>query len=185
MKKRWVPLMCVLFFVTTLAFGRATRTNTTGTITRPANAHNSVVRVSPTGRIHTRASIDGSQHPELIPDSLAYHCFLLAVADQAHLDGDQRRLNGYFKHLGFSSASNSSAAALIAIAEQYQTGLDRLRTERDMTADTDPQAQFLSDKDRLVRESIANVARALRPDHAAMVDAYVMDQVRKSIKITP
>jgi hypothetical protein len=144
-----------------------------------------IIRISPTGRVHTRQSIDGAQRPESIPDSLAYHYLLRAVAAESEPGGDKRRREGYFRHIGFDSSNEDSARALSSVALEYEARLAALGLVLSQMGISERSATFVAQREELVRRAMSQIAASLRPDRAATVDTFVMEHVRRKIKLMP
>lgn len=147
----------------------------------------SYLRISPTGRVHTQPSIDGAEHPELIPDTLAYHHFLHEVAAQAAPGADPKRLAGYIKHLRLGRADTPRIQALIQVARAYKQGLDQLAATNDVYARSDASARvrFAAAKMRLLQDTLDTLSTQLRPEDKASLDDYVRTEIKRRIKMMP
>jgi len=72
---------------------------------------------------HPQAVIDGSRHPDLIPDSTAYRLVLITVSELPNPTDEQTiRQRSYLKDIGLSVADSQAVPVLAAFKVQY-TGL--------------------------------------------------------------
>jgi hypothetical protein len=87
----------------------------------------------------------------LIPDTLAYHFLLTAVATELKPDADARRAQAYVSHLGFHSIDDPTITTVVALAREYVSTLEALRVERDHGGTPDATKQFLIKREALIR----------------------------------
>jgi hypothetical protein len=119
--------------------------------------------------------VDGSQHPEQIPDLAAYRLYLKAVADSGHIDD-------YLVGL-------PSGAAAKAIILDHKTKFDALvawynnlpETQAGSNART---AEFLADRDLLVSNTKTALAGALSTAEMSALDAHVISE-KRNMKYAP
>lgn len=188
MNKRATIALLVVFGVTVVTFAQRTLSGSTNMPRVPSAPRMSfadqTLRISPTGRVHSSASIDGGISPELIPDTLAYHYFLRVTANVASDRTDERRIKGYFRHIGLHDDDGSTAEVLMGIARDYQQSLAIVQARLSSPDAVAATIHFRIDWDALVRRMTNRIQQELQPDRAALVDAYVMHHVRRNIKIS-
>ena len=100
--------------------GSGTAPYITNPVTRSRAANSTLMKVSqdsPSG------IIDGSQHPELIPDEYAYHIlFLTASVDDSPKPTAQKRATAVIRSLSLTSAD---AAVVTDVAARYRAAFRR------------------------------------------------------------
>lgn len=73
---------------------------------------------------HPQAVINGSRHPDLIPDSTAYRLVLIAVSELPNPTAEQTiRQRSYSKNIGLSVADSQAAIPVLAAFKAQYTAL--------------------------------------------------------------
>ena len=136
------------------------------------------------GRQGSDIVVDGSQHPELIPDERAYHMVLLtASATERSSDLEKKRANAVVNSLHLSDQDRLMFADL---AVQYREGLEALQdAQRSLPVDNkyeQTQADIYDLKQQLLSNRIGVIKQQLTPTGAAQVSAYA-NQAKRHMKL--
>lgn len=125
--------------------------------------------------------IDGTIHPELIPDSIAYrlYFFTLSVGTNATEEDRNRRL----MHLHKVGLRETDLNALVATLADFRTKHDVLVTQYNASADAalarneaPDTAHFLRQLDALVQSTRDTLKLRLTPAGMTQLDAFVQSE---------
>jgi hypothetical protein len=127
--------------------------------------------------------IDGTKHPELIPDSVAYRLFLLTVAEPLDAAHEQKaRQRAYLKMAGVADRELDRAFTILAA---FKTKHDELVSEYNNTVDAAnasgeaPDLQtFMSRQQKLVESTRNALKKSLSPTSMAKLVAHVQYEKR-------
>jgi hypothetical protein len=144
----------------------------------------SVLRVSPLfAQQHNHAAtaphIDGSQHPELIPDLVAYRLYLVTVGELLEATAaDKMRQQSHLNRVGLE---DDDAAVLLNTANDFKKQYRALI--EDYNAHLDPQRidpvalrAFLLKRDALVISAMNSLSRNLKA--SAKFDRHIQEEKR-------
>lgn len=127
--------------------------------------------------------IDGSVHPELIPDVVAYRLFLLTISTSRNPTA--KELARQRSHLGMVHLGPQDLLHIIPVLRDFRSQYDSLISDYNQSASEalqhgkQPDVEaFLQRRDALVQKSRGELKLALTPDGAARLDAYVQIQKR-------
>jgi hypothetical protein len=109
--------------------------------------------------------IDGSVHPELIPDAVAYRLYLVAVsAGPAALPDERARQHSNLQRAGLSDEDIQSAAIVLAnFKTQYSALIDQYNQTAEATKSLDGMPLFLAKRDALVQATRDALKSSLTP----------------------
>jgi len=130
------------------------------------------------------ARIEGSQHPELIPDLTAYRLFLVVASHPAAATAEHSSVQqAHQRKLGFSVQDAQTFRILSqSFANAYADLINRYNaTAKDLftTSATSPDySSFLSERDALVRATVDSLHRELTPDGSSQFDSTVRQEKR-------
>jgi hypothetical protein len=144
---------------------------------------------SPPHQHATPNVIDGSTHPELIPDPLAYRLYLTALAtDQTASEASQEGQNA---HLMKTGLGESDKQTLISILSDFKAKYDALVAEyndsakaalaRNQTTDV---RGLLTKLNGLVQSTRDTISVRLSSQGAAQLHSFVMSE-KKNMKVLP
>ena len=135
-------------------------------------------------------SVDGSKHPEQIPDELAYQHFIRAVAENAETTSEEK--SRQLSRLARIQLSDPDTANLISILSKIKEKLDALGVRRaradsltfPTTLHLNPELEQLKrDEDSLISTAIQEIRNSLTPDGWERLDAHIKDHVKSHIVI--
>ncbi len=164
----WLPLILLGHFAL-----NAQTAATSGTASSPQGA----------GQITTLVVlVDGSKHPEQIPDDLAYRHYFLAVATHEQPSaGENARQRAQLAPLGLCEADRQQIVQQLG---RMITQLDAIEAESEASDGTDAVlAGFKARHDALVSQTTATVRGALSADGASRLSRYIKETVKGKIKI--
>jgi hypothetical protein len=125
--------------------------------------------------------IDGKDHPEQIPDLVAYRLYLLAVSRSATPTEAERKSQA--AHLGMIHLSDQDNQAIFPVLSSFRAQYQKLVDDFNRDAEAaqargialDP-AQMLHARDLLVQSTHDLLKSMLSVDGWALMDAYVQLQ---------
>jgi hypothetical protein len=135
---------------------------------------------------HRQGSIIGSETPELIPDSVAFHLVLRLIADLED-GGDQQRLRAYLNYIDAASSTPGALTSadkdrLLAAARDHKLRSQQLVTLPLLpggTAITQTPAQT---RNAAIAQTVSALPQQLTPHgHAAFV-RFVQQSAKRSMK---
>jgi hypothetical protein len=134
-------------------------------------------------------TIDGSAHPELIPDSTAYRLWLVVVSLPANAsEEDKKRQAGHLAPLGLRDADRQALVTILAeFKSQYASLIDQYNQSAEAAMARNELADietFLLRRDALVQSTRDALKRALSPDAWDRVDLRVQGE-KKRMKVSP
>lgn len=129
--------------------------------------------------------VDGSVTPGQIPDALAYHHFLVAIATHPFPTAEeQARQTAQLAPLGLSAADQQT---LITGLTSFRTELDGIVNARASVGTgsgaTAQLANLRTQEDTLVTSTLASIQRSLTADGVSRLDVYIKQHVKAHIKI--
>jgi len=133
--------------------------------------------------------IDGSVHPELIPDSLAYRLYFLAVSTRTNpSDAERARQQTQLNMIGLKASDRETLVTVLAdfriehdrLVAQYNQGAEEAAS-RNEAADV---RVLLRQFDELVRSTRDTLKARLSPDGMTQLDAFVHSE-KKNMRVTP
>jgi hypothetical protein len=133
--------------------------------------------------------IDGSVHPELIPDSLAYRLYLTAVAiDQYATEDAQKKQHAHLMKTGLRETDKQTLISILAdfkskyeaLVNSYNESAKAALT-RNETADVQG---LLKKLDELVQSTRDSISARLTSKGAAQLHSFVMIE-KQNMKVLP
>lgn len=126
--------------------------------------------------------VDGSKHPEQIPDDLAYRHYFLAIATHEQPSAEeQARQKAQLAPLGLSELDRQQLAQQLG---RMTTQLEAIEAEMEASDGTDAVlAAFKARHNALVSQTAATVRGALSPDGLSRLSRYIAESVKGKIKI--
>ncbi len=116
--------------------------------------------------------IDGAVHPELIPDSLAYRLYLVAVSTQQNPTDAERK--GQQAHLMKTGLQSSDRDNLFGVLSDFRTQYDELVRQYNESA-----------KAALARNEMADIHSLLRSLDALVQSTRDMLKLRLTLTCSP
>ena|ERR1700741_3375169 len=123
--------------------------------------------------------IDGSVHPELIPDNVAWRLYLLTVSENpVALPNETKRQNARLKNAGLEEAHIQAMVPILAdFKVQYSALIELYNKSPEVTANTnDGLALFLLKRDALVQKTRHSIKSSLPDAVNAKLEAHVKEQ---------
>jgi len=126
--------------------------------------------------------VDGSKHPEQIPDDLAYRHYFLAVATHEQPSAEeQERQKAQLAPLGLSEPDRQQIVLQLG---RMTTQLEAIEAAREASDGTDAAlASFRVRHDAVVSQTASSVRGALSADGASRLSRYITETVKGKIKI--
>lgn len=128
--------------------------------------------------------IDGAAHPELIPDSVAYRLYLVAVSTNPNpTEVEQTHQRA---HLIRTGLTDTDRQMLTSILSDFRTKYDALVKEYNDSAKADPTSNvhtLLKKIDNLVQSTRDNISVRLSSHGAAKLHAFVISE-KKNMRMT-
>jgi hypothetical protein len=133
---------------------------------------------------HNVDVIDGADHPELIPDAVAFRMFLIAASASPNPTQDEiDRQSAYLSRIGLNDSDKAQAVALLAsFKSQYKALIDNYNlqaTAAQLRGEAIDQTLFLQQRDDLVATTRASLTRALSADGGKKFEAHVQGEKSK------
>jgi hypothetical protein len=145
------------------------------------------------GPSHVHASatdgiVDGAANPELVPDSVAYRLYFIAVSEKPNPTPEEAtRQLAHIRRIGLEDTDQN---ALIDVLTEFKTRYDEMVTqfnaiaEADTAAGTRPDiATFLRNRDKLIQDVREALARALSQEGVAKLNNHVQAE-KKNMKVS-
>jgi hypothetical protein len=126
--------------------------------------------------------IDGAVHPELIPDSVAYRLYFIAVAEDPQPTAPQKtRQHAHLRAAGLSEADISSTALILAnFKTQYAALIATYNESQEVQNNTnDGLAAFLLQREQLVQATRDALTASLTPAGMTKFDARIHTEKSK------
>ncbi|MGH9431863.1 MAG: hypothetical protein ACRD3T_09995 [Terriglobia bacterium] len=145
------------------------------------------VRSSPSGAAGPDGDhaviVNGAEHPEQIPDSVAYRLVFLTMAEpEEPTDAQRARQRAYLEKAGLGEQDRISAVIVLANFKTRYDQLDAQYNESVLAANRTKEPPgletFLSQQDELVQETRDALKADLRPEAMDRFDAYVRREKR-------
>lgn len=155
---------CVLVF----AFGARAQSSP------PQHQHN----------VTTPNVIDGAVHPELIPDSIAYRLYLVALSTGPN--ATQAQVTSQRAHVMRTGLADTDQQMFISILSDFRTKYDVLVADYNAAAKADPTTDvhtLLKKLDDLVQSTRDTISVRLSSQGAAKLHAFVVSE-KKNMKTT-
>jgi hypothetical protein len=132
--------------------------------------------------------IDGSAHPELIPDSVAYRLYLVAVSTGLNAtEAEQKHQRAQLMHTGLEDADQRM---LLTILSDFRAKYNTLVTEYNESAraalarnETTDVRGLLKKIDDLVQSTRDTISVRLSTEASAKLHAFVVSE-KKNMKTT-
>jgi len=131
--------------------------------------------------------IDGATNPELIPDSLAYRLYFVAVSTAQNPSDDERKRQR--THLAKTGLADSEQEALVAVLTDFRSNYDALIAQyneaakaalaHNQAADI---STLLNALDGLVQTTRDKLTLRLSPGGRALLHAFVISE-KKSMRL--
>ena len=133
--------------------------------------------------------IDGSLHPELIPDSLAYRLYFVAVSTRTNpSDAERTRQQTQLNMIGLTA---SDREALVTVLAVFRIEHDRLVAQYNQSAEEAASRNEVADVrvllrqfDDLVRSARDTLKARLSPEGMTQFDAFVHSE-KKNMRVSP
>ena len=128
--------------------------------------------------------IDGSQHPELIPDSTAYRLYLLTISELPNAsEQDRNRQNAHLAKLRLNDKDRQTLITVLAEFKSQHTTLVNRYNQAATAAlargiQPDP-TTFLQQRDDLVQATQNAIQRILGADGMLRLDAHVQAEKQR------
>ena len=120
--------------------------------------------------------IDGSVNPKLIPDSVAYRLFMLAMAEPAVATAEQaQRQKEKLSRFALAEPEFQSFTAILATYLENQRALEAAYAKR---TDLSSVAQFEQAREALVSQARQQMSGALSPTTLAALDQVIQAEKR-------
>ena len=128
--------------------------------------------------------IDGSQHPELIPDSTAYRLYLLTVSVPSNsTEGDRRVQSSHLAKAELDANDlQSMIAVLAAFRSQHDAWLIKYNAEAAAQGATFDPTPFLQQQEDLVNSTRAALAKSLSANGMARLSQHIQGE-KKFMKV--
>ncbi len=128
--------------------------------------------------------IDGSEHPELVPDAVAYRLYLVVVSEAPNPTDEQRnRQNAHLSKVGLGKSDlQSVVTVLTAFKVQYGQLIANYNAAAEVGATVDIKA-FLSQRDGLVQATRDRLKALLTPEAMARLDRVVQNE-KKQMRVS-
>jgi hypothetical protein len=133
--------------------------------------------------------IDGSTHPELIPDLTAYRLVFVSMADSA--DNSSADKMGHKAHIGKMQFKNADQQSFVTLMQTFRTQYDDLVQKYNQEAkaaleagSTPDVSSFLKRRDALVQGILDRLKLALSAEGLSRLDAFVSSE-KQHMKIQP
>lgn len=126
--------------------------------------------------------VDGAQHPEQIPDDLAWRHFLLAVATHEQPTAfEQKRQHAILAAVGLVDYDEKELAFKLGT---MTTQLEAIQKSRGASGGT-PAAlsELKAQEDELISATIARVRRVASAEGLSRLNRYITDIVKRNIKV--
>ncbi len=137
---------------------------------------------SPPHQHTTPDLIDGAIHPELIPDSVAYRLYFVAVSENpTPRPNESSRQHSQLQRAGLSEEDIQSATIILASFKmQYAAMIDSYNHSPEVQSNSsDGLSLFLAKRDALVQTAIDTLRRTLSPQGVANLDARIKKEKAK------
>jgi hypothetical protein len=135
---------------------------------------------SPAVHQHAQANMtDGSVHPELIPDSVAWRLYLVAISEsQTAMPNDRARQHSYLRTAGLSNADILAAVpTLISFKTQYAALIDEYNQSSEVLNNSSDGLQlFLAKRDALVQSTRDALKAFVTPLGLGTLEAHVQKE---------
>lgn len=128
--------------------------------------------------------IDGSQHPELIPDSTAYRLYLLTVSVPSNsTEGDRRVQSSHLAKAELDANDlQSMIAVLAAFRSQHDAWLIKYNAEAAAQGATFDPTPFLQQQEDLVNSTRAALAKSPSANGMARLSQHIQGE-KKFMKV--
>ena len=123
--------------------------------------------------------IDGSVHPELIPDVVAYRLYFVAISENpTPLPNESRRQHAHLQGAGLKENDIQAAAHILAsFKSQYSTLIDQYNTSKEVLNNTnDGLPLFIMKRDAIVQATRDALKAALTVTGMASLDARIKSE---------
>jgi hypothetical protein len=139
---------------------------------------------SPQSNASATNMIDGSQHPELIPDSTAYRLYLLTVSVPSNsTEGDRRVQSSHLAKAQLDANDlQSMTAVLAAFRSEHDAWLSKYNAEAAAQGATFDPTPFLQQQEDLVNSTRAALAKSLSANGMARLCQHVQGE-KKFMKV--
>ena len=132
--------------------------------------------------------IDGAVHPELIPDSVAYRLYFVAVSEMPNPTDEQKaRQSAHLAKMGLADADLHS---IILVLEDFKVQYTNLVARYNESANAAQRSGdkpdidgFLLQRDGLVQGTRERLKSLLTPDGVKRLDAHVQAE-KQSMKVS-
>lgn len=138
----------------------------------------------PVAHSHTGVSglIDGAQHPELIPDQVAYRLYFVVVSEMPNATQQERlRQAAHLKSIGVTK--DEDLQSLIQVLTDFKVRYTQLVTAYNQVAEAADRAgsspdfgTFLRNRDDLVQSTRDRLTSTLSAEALALLDARVQSE---------
>lgn len=139
---------------------------------------------SPQSNAPAANMIDGSQHPELIPDSTAYRLYLLTVSVPSNSTEGDRRVQS--SHLAKAELDGNDLQSMIAVLaefrSQHDAWLSKYNAEAANQGATFDPTPFLQQQEDLVNSTRAALAKSLSANGIARLSNHIQRE-KKFMKV--
>lgn len=129
--------------------------------------------------------VDGSQHPELIPDSTAYRLYLLTVSVPLNsTEGDRRVQSAHLAKAKLDANDlQSMTAVLAAFRSQHDAWVSKYNAQAAAQGATFDPTPFLQQQEDLVNSTRAALAKSLSEDGMARLSTHIQGE-KKFMKVS-
>ncbi|HLH07075.1 MAG TPA: hypothetical protein VKW78_07555 [Terriglobales bacterium] len=161
---RPLRLMFVAVLLTSAAFSQVSSNNPPMDMSRTASSY-----------------VDGSQHPELVPDNVAYRLFFVAVAQEPNPAADKEAVqNAQLLKLGFSAKDMESTKRVLEdFKVQYDNLVSRFNDSSQVAmqaGDAADYSAFSSQADALVAYTREKLKQRVSADAMHKLDLLVQSE---------
>jgi len=133
---------------------------------------------------HTDHVIDGTQHPELVPDSAAYRLYFVTVSLSANpTDKDKKVQDAHLAKINLDPIDKQAFVTVVAnFRSQYDAWTARWNAAATAQGDSFDPAPFLQQRDDLVQATRAAIGQSLSISGVKLLDAHIQGE-KKRMKV--
>jgi len=129
-------------------------------------------------------AVDGSEHPEQVPDNIAYRHFISTISEAADATPQQRdRRQVFLKRVGLSPEDNEAVLQSIVNLREQLTAIREQRAMLDRTASVTALQTLRLQESQLFDAARLRIISALTSEGRQQLDNYIQENVKRRIKI--
>lgn len=129
-------------------------------------------------------AVDGSEHPEQVPDNIAYRHFISTISEAADATPQQRdRRQVFLKRVGLSQEDYEAVLQSVENLREQLTAIREQRAMLDRTASATALQTLRLQEGQLFEATRLRIISALTSDGRRQLDSYIQENVKRRIKI--